>query len=1038
MDAVAASRQRSTRFVGRDRELAELLGALDEASAGSGRLILIGGEPGVGKSRLADELASHAREREFEALWGRGWEDAGAPPYWPWVQALRSHIRNAEPADLRRQLGEGASDVAQMLPDLRSILPDVPPPSGSESESARFQLFDSATTFLRNAAETRPLLIVLDDLQAADTPSLLLLRFLASQVSEMRALVLGTYRDIALTPDHPLTSALAEFAREPNTRLVPLTGLQAPAVAEFIGAAAGVTPPAHLVSAVWRETKGNPLFVGEAVRLLSAEGPIADAADLSSLRVAVPAGVRDVISRRIGHLPDASIRALESGAALGPEFSLDVLRRVGEFEGDALLDLLDAAVGAGLLVSLTGGMVRYRFSHDLIRETLYDGLAPSRRVRLHGRIAEVLEQLSAGAADANLAELAFHFFQAVQGIDAERVEGAGQPGDKAIDYARRAAEQAARSYAYEEASRLYRMALAVLDLAASPDEQMRTEILLALGDAENRAGELEVARTTFREAARIARQRADARHLARAALGYHGRLPWLRAGPDTDLIPLLQDALVMLGGADDYLRVRLLTRLACAWRSTPERRDQSAMLSQQAVDLARKSDDPATLSFALAGRFWATWWPENPDGRLAIAEEMLEVAESAGDAERLVDAHLMLYLAYTEIPRMADARRAEEAVRRVATELRQPTQLWLGVAPRALVALMVGDYQLVEEMLASELQWTEPITWVRDEVSAGRMHLYLLRREQGRAGEAEASTRAAAEEFPWYPMHRAALANLLLDLDRVAEARAVFDELARDDFRALYRDNEWLLGMSLAAEACARLRDAASATVLYEQLTPFAGRHAVGQAEGSLGAVDRYLGLLAATTGDLESAEEHLVDAIRLNEEMGARPWAAHAAHDLGLLLLERGRPGDRGRVATLFQSALQTARAVGMTALEAGIAAAGHGHGLAFAIPSAEAGGGEAVFRREGEAWAIGPRPGLPAARCKGPGLPGAPAGQPGARVPRPGVGCRQRGAVLGSRDQPGRGERARPPNRDFGHRRDPGRRSQGRLSGTPGRAAP
>jgi tetratricopeptide (TPR) repeat protein len=411
----------------------------------------------------------------------------------------------------------------------------------------------------------------------------------------------------------------------------------------------------------------------------------------------------------------------------------------------------------------------------------------------------------------------------------------------------------------------------------------------------------------------------------------------------------------MLGGADDYLRVRLLTRLACAWRSTPERRDQSAMLSQQAVDLARESDDPATLSYALAGRFWATWWPENTGERLAIAEEMFEVAESAGDAERLVDAHLMLYMAYTEIPRMADARRAEESVRRVANELRQPAQLWLGVAPRALVALMAGDYQLAEELLARELQWAEPITWVRDEVSAARMHLYLLRREQGRTGEAEASTRAATEEFPWYPMHRAALANLLLDLDRVAEARAVFDELARDDFRALYRDNEWLLGMSLAAEACARLRDAASATVLYEQLTPFAGRHAVGQPEGSLGAVDRYLGLLAATTGDLESAEEHLADAIRLNEEMGARPWTAHAEHDLGLLLLVRGRPGDRGRVATLFQSALQTARAVGMTALEAGIAAAGHGHGPAFAIPSAEAGGGEAVFRREGEAWAIG-----------------------------------------------------------------------------------
>ena len=384
------------------------------------------------------------------------------------------------------------------------------------------------------------------------------------------------------------------------------------------------------------------------------------------------------------------------------------------------------------------------------------------------------------------------------------------------------------------------------------------------------------------------------------------------------------------------------------------------MLSKQAVDLARESGDPATLSYALAGRFWATWWPENPDERLALAEEMLEVAERAGDAERLVDAHLMLYMAYTEIPRMADARRAEEVVRRVANELRQPTQLWLGVAPRALVALMVGDYQLAEELVARELQWTEPITWVRDEVSAGRMHLYLLRREQGRTAETEASTRAAVEEFPWYPMHRAALVNLLLDLDRVAEARELFELLARDDFRALYRDNEWLFGMALTAEACARLTDVAAAAVLYEQLAPFAGRHAVGHAEGSLGGVDRYLGLLAVTTGDLERAEKHLVNAIRLNGEMGARPWTAHAEHDLGLLFLGRAEPGDVAKAAKLFRSALRTARDVGMTALEMRIVAAGHGDAPASSkrADGPATGGGEAVFRREGESWAIGRDP--------------------------------------------------------------------------------
>ncbi|HEY7847947.1 MAG TPA: AAA family ATPase [Candidatus Limnocylindria bacterium] len=942
-------------FVGRDRELTELMADLDAVDAGSGRLVLIGGEPGVGKSRLADELTSHARHRGYEVLWGRGWEDAGAPPYWPWVQVLRQHVRAADPADIRRQLGTGIADVAQMLPDLRELFPDLPPPPAAESESARFQLFDSTTKFIRNAALARPLLIVLDDLQSADTPSLMMIRFLATQLVMIRALVVGTYRDVEVAPDHSLASTLPELAREPITRLMPLGGLQPSAVAEFIGSAAGVAPAPHLVSAVWRETKGNPLFVGEAVRLLSVEGGFDDAADLSSLRVAVPAGIRAVISRRIGHLPEETIRAMTIGAALGPEFSLDVLRRVAEIDVDHLLDLLDPAVDAGLLMSVMGGVVRYRFSHDLVRETLYDGIALGRRVRLHRRIADVLEQMAGRTAEPFLAELAFHFFQAAQGSDrATDVEHS--PGDKAIDYARSAAEQASRSLAYEEAARLFRMALAVLDGADTPDPESRTEILLRLGDVEARAGEMETSRATFQEAARIAREVDDARRLARAALGYSGRLPWLRPGRDASIIQLLQDALVMLGGADDRLRVRLLIRLACSWRSSPEKREQCAALSKQAVDLARLLGDAGTLSYALAGRFWATWWPENPTERLAIAEEMVTVAESAGDAERLIDAYLMVYLASAEIPRMADAEEAEEEVRRLANELRQPSQLWLGVGPRALMALMKGDYPLAEELTTRELEWSHPLTPIGDEASAARFHHYLLRREQDRSAESEAGIRVAVEEFPWYPLHRAALVNLLLDLGRADEARIAFDDLARDEFSAIYRDNEWLLGMALAAEACARLSDVKSAEVLYRQLLQFAGRHAVGQVEGSLGAADRYLGLLASIIGDVAAAERHLGDAIDINRQMGARPWAAHAQYDLGRVLLQHGADGHPERAATLLKEALHTARTLGMTALERQVSAA------LEEVPAVEGDvpreASEAVFQRDGDVWAIGRDP--------------------------------------------------------------------------------
>ena len=895
MEPRLADPHHGTGLVGRDPELGELLAALGEAAGGSGRLVLLGGEPGIGKSRLADELASRARERDYAVLWGRRWEDAGAPPYWPWVQALRTYLRSTAADSILDQLGAGVTDVAQMLPELRSLQPGLELPVEAQSDSARFQLFDSTTTFLRNAAAVQPILIVIDDLQAADTPSVLYLQFLASQLSEMRLLVVATYRDVAL--DHALSRAIGELTREPTTRSYLLQGLDPGAVGQFIGAATGVVPSHRAVAAVQRGTKGNPLFVIEAVRLLTAEGRINDVADLPSLRIAVPAGIREVIARRIGHLGEGVEETLALGAAIGPEFSVELLRRVGANAGNELMNQLDGAAEAGLIAPMTAGTARYRFSHDLIRKTLYERLSPGRRAGVHRRIAEVLEDMTDGAADAYLAELAFHYYQAAQAPEGGPDEIAAL-AQRAMEYARRAADQASWSLAFEEAARLRRMALAMLAASPETDDVLHGEILLSLGDAQARAGDLEGSKASFREAADIARRTGTVSQLASAAIGYGGRLPWTRPGRDAYIIPLLQDALVLLGGTDDRLRVRLLARLASAWRSSPEHFPQSATLSQQALELARGlDDDPSTLSYALAGRYWSTWWPENPDERRAIAEEMEAVAESSGDAERLIDAQLMLYMACTETSQMEEARRAEEEVHRLANELRQPSQLWLGVAPRGLLALFDGDLDAAERYVARELTWGDPITNVRDERSAGIMHLFLLRREQGRLAEAEPLVRAAVEEFPWYPVHRAALAQVLTTEGREAEARSVFQSLAADDFAALYRDNEWLLGMALASEACAQLRDTAAAAVLYGQLAPFSGRHAIGHAEGSAGAVDRYLGLLAGTQLQLDVAVRHLTDATRLNQSMGARPMTAHSQHELAEVLRLRNGVGDLERL---------------------------------------------------------------------------------------------------------------------------------------------
>ncbi|CAN5801384.1 hypothetical protein BH24CHL6_BH24CHL6_16640 [soil metagenome] len=464
---------------------------------------------------------------------------------------------------------------------------------------------------------------------------------------------------------------------------------------------------------------------------------------------------------------------------------------------------------------------------------------------------------------------------------------------------------------------------------------------------------MESANKAFQAAAEIARRTGEATHLARAALGIGGRLPWGRPGNNPFLLPLLQEALMMLGGEDDRMRVELLARLACAWRSSPEKRQQSDTLSRQAIELARRLDDQAALRYALAGRYWATWWPENPEERAQLAAEMITVSEELGDPERMVDARLMLWLSHSELGQMRVANRELDHVRRVAAELRQPAQLWLGVATRALIALMEGDYQLGEKLIGEELMPRPPTTPALDNVSAGRFHHFLLCREKGRPADAEPDVRAAAQEFSWYPLHRPALVLLLLDMNRVDEARGWFAGLAQRDFEALYRDNEWLLGMSLTAEACWSLGDSDAAAVLYEQLLPFVGRHAIGHAEGSAGAVDRYIGLLAHVLGRLDDAERHLLAAVDLNERMGARPWAAHSQHDLAQVLRQRSRAGDAARAGQLLEAALTTARELSMTSLERKIAE------LSPALPAAavEPAGPASVpatFRREGEYWTI------------------------------------------------------------------------------------
>src|SRR5262249_31541453 len=382
------------------------------------------------------------------------------------------------------------------------------------AEGAGFRLFDAVAAFLRNAGAGQPLMLVLDDLHAADAPSILLLRFVARELGEARVLVLGAYRDIELDRGHPLAVALAELSREPATRHVPLSGLDEADVARFIQQITGVVPREGVVAAVHRCTEGNPLFVGEVARLLAAEGRLERAGDAAGVGRGSPGGVRAVIGRRVARLPERCGRVLGLAAVFGRDFWLPPLEQLCGVRAGELLDVLDDGIVGGMVAAVPGAPGRLRFGHALIRDALYEGIPVGRRLRLHQQAGEALEAFYQPDLDPHLAELAHHFFEAAAG------GGAG----KAAGYAERAGRRALAVLAYEEAARLFKMALAALSLARPPgQDRARCRLLLALGDALTRMGERQAAREELLRAAGLARRYVMAEELGQAALAYAGR-----------------------------------------------------------------------------------------------------------------------------------------------------------------------------------------------------------------------------------------------------------------------------------------------------------------------------------------------------------------------------------------------------------------------------------------------------------------------------------------------------------------------------------
>jgi hypothetical protein len=444
---------------------------------------------------------------------------------------------------------------------------------------------------------------------------------------------------------------------------------------------------------------------------------------------------------------------------IGREFALDALARAVGVSEDELLDMLDEAMGAGVVTDVPGTPGRLRFAHVLIRDALYDGLTAATRVRMHRRVVEALEALYGSESGAHLAELAYH-------------ANAGSDFDKGRRYAQRAGDRALGLLAYEESARLYESALEGLELAGRPDEESRCELLLSLGEAESRAGNSSAAMQAFLEAAEIARVRGLPRELARAASGYGGRIVWARAGSDTRLVPLLEEGLAALGADDVELRARLHARLAGALRDERSR-DRRDRLSQEAIELARAGKEPVALAYALDGRAASVIAPDTVAERLALGTELREVAERIGDTERVVQAHFHRMMAQLQVGDVRGAEADLEAADRVAHELGMPVQLWQVLGVRAMLALAAGRLTEAEQLVPEALGFGEHAQPTAA-IPVHRIQLYTLCDFRGRLQDVEPAIRDLAAEYPARRVFSCVLAHVHARLGRLSEARRGF------------------------------------------------------------------------------------------------------------------------------------------------------------------------------------------------------------------------------------------------------------------------
>jgi DNA-binding CsgD family transcriptional regulator/tetratricopeptide (TPR) repeat protein len=875
-------------FVGRAQELAAARTLLPRAEDEGSRVLLVGGEPGSGKSRLVREFAAEGAAEGVLVLHG-ACDAVVHTPYGPLVEALDHLVRVVDPDALRGDLGTTGGELTRLLPDLRRQFPALPEPVAGDPDTERHRLHTAVTDVLMSVGRRQPIVLVLEDAHWADVPTLLFLRHFARAGAGARTLLLATFRDTETEMPVDLADALADLRRSESTVRLHLEGLTEDEIAEFVHRAAGAEDH-DLARGIADLTSGNPFLVCELWREL------VDTGALTVAELPTPQSVRDVVSQRLLRLGPATAQLLELAAVAGREFELDLLRRAASLDAAASGEAIEQAVLSGIVEEVPGGRLAYRFTHELVRRALHDRVSALRRAELHLRVAEALEAAPGPRTGRDLADLAHHFASAAP------LGGHA----RAVEYSLLAAEAASAALAHEEAAARLRAALEL----GIDDERPRAEVELALGEACYRGGASVGALEAFRAAAGLARGLGESELLAEAAIGYEATC-WRPGLVDQGALELLEEASDSLPEHDSTLRVRLLSGLSRALGYQGDAR--AAGVRVAAIAMARRLDDRPGLAKVLATSYWSTG-PSSLEEIIAMLAESRELAEVLGDIETQAEAMEWQVAALIALGELDAARRELTAVLELVRQTRQPFMLHVAEHYRSAIAVSTGDFEEAEAAAERSHEWSGLLSG-RDPSGVYGIQMFSLRREQGRLAELAPVIRVLAtgdRAGAWRPGFAALLAELGMDDDVRRELAVV-----REDGLEGLRDSLWMAALTYLADAAAAVGDADVAGLVYSELAAHAGTNVmIGHGVACYGAADRYLGMLAAARGDLDLADRHFEAAMAFNRRMGAATWVARTAYEQARALLARGGVDDGERAARLAGEAAAIAQRIGMPTL--------------------------------------------------------------------------------------------------------------------------